>query len=107
MTTNVDHFPPQIQALRTFDGPFDAYRLPAERCDILLATYPAGTIISPHRHDTDNVGVITKGRLNLVIDGEETSYGPGHWYHVPTGVEHTARFDTDTDSAEIEFWFQP
>ena len=36
-------------------------------------------------------------------DNEITSYGPGDWYHVPVGMEHAARFDTD--SAEIEFWF--
>jgi len=104
MSTTVHPFPPQIQALPAFDGPFDAFRLPAERCDVLFATYPAGTIVAPHRHDTDNVGVITKGRLNLVIDGHETSYGPGEWYHVAAGVQHGARFDSD--SAEIEFWFQ-
>jgi quercetin dioxygenase-like cupin family protein len=105
MSTTDDHFPPQIQALHPFDGPFDAFRLPAERCDVLFATYPAGTTIAPHAHDTDNVGVITKGRLKLLIDGDETSYGPGDWYHVSAKVEHAARFDSD--SAEIEFWFQP
>jgi quercetin dioxygenase-like cupin family protein len=99
-----DHFPPQIRALTAFDGPFDAFRLPAPDCDVLFATYPEGTTIDPHRHDTDNVGVITKGRLNLVVGGEETTYGPGDWYHVPPGVEHAARFDVD--SAEIEFWFR-
>jgi quercetin dioxygenase-like cupin family protein len=105
MSNLTDHFPPQIQALAEFDGPFDAFRLPAQHCDVLFATYPAGTTIAPHRHDTDNVGVVTKGCLTLVIDGEETVYEPGDWYHVPTGVEHAARFGTD--SAEIEFWFRP
>jgi quercetin dioxygenase-like cupin family protein len=104
MPANHDHFPDQIRALSAFDGPFDAFRLPASDCDVLFATYPEGTAIAPHRHDTDNVGVITKGRLNLVVDGAETSYGPGDWYHVPPGVEHAARFDVD--SAEIEFWFR-
>ena len=105
MSNNIDHFPPLIRELPAFEGAFDAFRLRVERCDVLFATYPAGTIIAPHRHDTDNVGVITRGRLNLVIDGVKTSYGPGDWYHVPAGVEHSARFDTD--SAEIELWFQP
>ena len=107
MTNQIAHFPPEIEALPDFDGPFDAHRLAADGCDVLFATYPAGTTIAPHTHPTDNVGVITKGQLVLTVSGPDgdtvTSYGPGDWYHVPAETEHAARFDTD--SAEIEFWF--
>ena len=98
-------FPARIEALDEFDGPFDAYRLAADGCDVLLATYPAGTVIDPHSHETHNVGVITRGELILVIDGDAERFGPGDWYEVPAGVTHAARFDVD--SAEIEFWFVP
>ena len=104
MTTRIAHFPPEIEALPDFDGPFDAHRLAADGCEVLFATYPAGTTITPHTHPTDNVGVITKGELTLTVGDTVTSYGPGDWYHVPAGTEHAARFDTD--SAEIEFWFR-
>ena len=104
MTDRPETFPPEIRNLEAFDGPFDAHQLHAEDCEVLFATYPAGTVIDPHRHDTNNVGVITKGRLHLRLGGTETSYGPGEWYHVPAHHEHAARFDTD--SAEIEFWFR-
>ncbi len=100
-----DPFPPEIRSLPDFEGPFDAHRLVAEGCEVLFASYPAGTTIAPHRHSTNNVGVITTGRLHLELDGEWTSYGPGEWYHVPAEAEHAARFDVD--SAEIEFWFTP
>ena len=71
---------------------------------MLFATYPAGTTIEPHTHPTNNVGVITKGQLILTVGQTRSpSYGAGEWYHVPAGIEHAARFDTD--SAEIEFWF--
>jgi quercetin dioxygenase-like cupin family protein len=103
MASKPDPFPAEIRRLDAFDGPFDAHRLPAEGCDVLFASYTAGTVIDPHRHDTDNVGVVTEGRLHLIVDGAETSYGPGDWYHVPAHTEHAARFETD--SAEIEFWF--
>ena len=99
----VEPFPPQIAALPAFDGPFDAYRLAADGCDVLFASYPAGTTIAPHRHDTDNVGVITKGALNVTIDGDTKTFDVGEWYHIAAGVEHSAYFDID--SAEIEFWF--
>ncbi|MEM8613911.1 MAG: cupin domain-containing protein [Cyanobacteria bacterium P01_H01_bin.105] len=60
-----------------------------------------GTEISPHTHDTDNVGVITQGELILIIDDKEIRYGVGNWYHVPAHVVHAARFETET--SEIEF----
>lgn len=103
MSDTVETFPPQITALPAFDGPFDAYRLAANGCDVLFASYPAGTVIAPHRHDTDNVGVITKGALIVTIDGDNKTFAVGEWYHIPAGVEHAAHFDVD--SAEIEFWF--
>ena len=105
MPTTIDHFPAEILGLPDFDGPFDAFRLAAEGCDVLFATYPAGTSIAPHRHPTNNVGVITKGELQLSIGGAVTRFGVGDWYHVPAEVEHAAEFSVD--SAEIEFWFEP
>lgn len=97
------HFPELIRRLPDFDGPFDAHRLDAGSCEILFASYPAGTDIEPHTHPTENVGVITAGELILTMDGEETRYGSGDWYHVPAERSHAARFEVDT--SEIEFWF--
>ncbi len=98
------HFPEQLKALPKFDGPFDAYKLTAQNCDVLFASYPIGTEIPPHTHDTDNVGVITQGELILIMDGEEKHYKPGDWYHVPAQAIHAARFEQET--SEIEFWFK-
>lgn len=97
-------FPPQITSLPAFDGPFDAVRLQADGCEVLFASYPAGTSIAPHRHESDNVGVITQGELRLTIGDSVTVYGVGEWYHVPAQAEHAADFDVDT--SEIEFWFE-
>ena len=77
MTSQIRHFPPEIEALPAFDGPFDAHRLRAEGCDVLFATYPAGTSIAPHTHPTDNVGVITQGRLVLTVGDEVTVHDSG------------------------------
>lgn len=99
------HFPARIRELPAFDGPFDAHRLAAGKCEVLFASYPAGTAIAAHTHDTENCGVITQGELILTVAGSETRYGPGDWYHLTPGEEHSARFDSDT--SEIEFWFAP
>lgn len=98
------HFPRLLRDLPKFEGPFDAFRLAAKDCDVLFASYPAGTTIPAHDHDTENVGVITQGELILTIDGRETRYRPGDWYHVDAKQKHAARFEVET--SEIEFWFR-
>jgi len=98
------HFPARIRALPPFDGPFDAFRLAAHDCEVLFASYPAGTAIAPHSHDTENCGVITQGELILVTDGSEQRFGAGAWYRVAAGQVHAARFEVET--SEIEFWFR-
>ena len=97
------HFPGLIRGLPEFEGPFDAFRLAAEGCDVLFASYPAGTVIEAHTHPTRNVGVITEGELILTKGDEVTRYGPGDWYEVLANEEHAARFDVAT--SEVEFWF--
>lgn len=98
------HFPELIRQLPEFAGPFDANRLEAKDCDVLFASYPAGTEIEPHTHPTKNCGVITEGELFLTAGGEERRYGVGDWYFLDANVEHAARFDVAT--SEIEFWFR-
>jgi quercetin dioxygenase-like cupin family protein len=98
------HFPARIRALPRFEGPFDAFRLAAQGCEVLFASYPAGTEIAPHSHETDNCGVITQGELILIAAGTERRFGPGQWYRVPAGQVHAARFEVET--SEVEFWFR-
>lgn len=97
-------FPSRIQQLKSVSGRFDAFQLAADGCEVLFAMYPAGTEVEPHDHNTDNHGIITRGRLYLTTDGQEREYGPGDWYHVKENQTHTARFLEDTEV--IEFWFK-
>jgi quercetin dioxygenase-like cupin family protein len=96
-------FPAQICNLPKFEGPFDAFKLGGDGCDVIFASYPASTSIPKHRHETENVGIITRGELVLIMDGTERRFGPGDWYHVPSGALHAARFDVAT--SEIGFRF--
>jgi quercetin dioxygenase-like cupin family protein len=102
MTTS--NFPEKIKSLPRFSGPFDAFRLSAEGCEIFFAQYPAGTKIEPHNHETDNYGIITQGELILTMNDHQQRFRPGEWYHVPANAIHEAQFDEFT--AEIEFWFK-
>lgn len=96
-------FPEKIRSLEPFSDRFDAYRLIASGCDVLFATYPAGTQIEPHTHETDNWGVIIRGEMIITIDGQIQQFKVGDWYHIPPMKEHSARCDIATE--EIEFWF--
>jgi quercetin dioxygenase-like cupin family protein len=97
-------YPNRIKSLPLYDGRFDAYKLEAKDSDVLFASYPAGTSIPAHSHDTDNHGVITRGELILTMNGITTRVKAGDWYHVPANVEHSAEFEVETD--EVEFWFR-
>jgi quercetin dioxygenase-like cupin family protein len=101
----MSHFPPLVRGLPRYTGRFDAFKLQANDCDVLFASYPAGTAIETHHHETENVGVITQGELLLTLDGKELRYRPGDWYYIPAGAKHAARFEEAT--SEIEFWFYP
>lgn len=96
-------FPDAIKRLEPYSGRFEAFRLSGRGCDIYFASYPAGTEIEPHSHDTENHGLITLGALILIVDGKETRVPAGSWYHIPAGQTHAARFEEHTE--EIELWF--
>ncbi|MEH6564486.1 MAG: cupin domain-containing protein [Halopseudomonas sp.] len=97
-------YPDKIRSLPLYDGRFEAYKLAAEGADVLFASYPAGTRIAAHTHETDNYGVIIRGELILTMNGQVERFGVGDWYHVPAGVEHAADFEQESD--EVEFWFR-
>jgi quercetin dioxygenase-like cupin family protein len=98
-----DKYPDKIKALPLYNGRFDAYKLKAQGCDVLFASYPAGKSIASHCHDTDNHGVIIRGELKLDMNGEVTTISAGQWYHIPANTEHAADFEVETD--QMEFWF--
>lgn len=97
-------FPELVRRLPRFRGRFNAFELEARGCRVLFAAYPAGTVIPPHRHDTENVGVITRGELLLTQEGEAKAYPAGEWYRIAARAEHAAEFREDT--AVIELWFE-
>lgn len=97
------NFPDLIRSLPSFDGPFDAFQLDSQRGKVLFASYPAGTDISAHSHDTENVGVVIRGSLQLTTGGQTRQFGPGDWYHLDPHQQHAARFEQDTQL--IELWF--
>jgi quercetin dioxygenase-like cupin family protein len=97
------NFPDRIRRLEPYSDRFNAFRMRGHDCDVLFASYPAGTSVEPHSHDTENWGVVTRGELILEVAGRIQRFAPGDWYHVPAHALHSARFERDTE--QIEFWF--
>jgi quercetin dioxygenase-like cupin family protein len=73
-------YPDIIKKRPLYDGRFDAYKLEAKESDVLFASYPAGTSIPPHTHDTDNHGFTTRGELILIMDGVVTKVATGSMF---------------------------
>jgi len=48
------------------------------------------TELPPHSHGAQ-WGTVIEGQLELTIDGETTTYGPGDTYDIPPGVVHAVR----------------
>ena len=68
-------FPDAIRRLEPYSERFDAYRLRGQGCDVYFATYPAGTEIEPHHHDSDNYGLQRRKRPTMTLatyDNEDT-----------------------------------
>lgn len=52
---------------------------------------PAGESDKPHTRSYETVGYLIKGRLELTIQGEKTTFVPGDSWIVPAGAEHAYR----------------
>ena len=101
---NQNHFPDKILSLPIFKERFDANKITTADIDIYFASYPQNTEIEPHKHDTDNYGVVTQGELILIVGAREQRYKIGSWYHLNPNQIHAAKFEVDTSI--IEFWFK-
>lgn len=70
----------------------DAKPLFGDGAMVNLVECGAGTTVSLHRHPHEQLGVVLRGSMVLVVDGVEHSLGPMEGYVMPGGVEHAATF---------------
>ena len=71
------------------------------------ATFPPDTFVPPHIHPTqDEYLYILEGRLDLWLDGEETSASPGDFVRLPMGKPHGI-FNKSGQTAKCLFWVSP
>jgi uncharacterized RmlC-like cupin family protein len=71
------------------------------------ATLPPGTFVPPHIHPTqDEYLYILEGRLDFMLDGEETFATPGDLVRLPMGKPHGI-FNKSGAVAKCLFWVAP
>ena len=85
-------------------GQVDVRKLLVGREILLLHVYRKKGLVDPkHRHDDhETIAYLIKGRLRLVIGGQEFIAEPGTaWIH-PPGVEHFSEALEDCEQLEIK-----
>jgi len=71
------------------------------------ATFPPGTFVPPHIHPTqDEFIYMLEGRLDLVLDGQESHALPGDLIRLPRNVPH-GLFNKSDPPVKCLFWVAP
>lgn len=71
------------------------------------ATFPVGTFVPPHIHPTQEEFVyMLEGRLDVILDGQESLAEPGDLVRLPRGIPHGLFNRTDSD-VKCYFWVSP
>ena len=71
------------------------------------ATFPPGTFVPPHIHPTqDEFIYMLEGRLDLVLDGQESHALPGDMIKLPRNIPH-GLFNKSDAPVKCLFWVAP
>ncbi|WP_332682630.1 cupin domain-containing protein [Bosea sp. (in: a-proteobacteria)] len=71
------------------------------------ATFPPGTFVPPHIHPTQEEFIyMLEGRLDLVLDGQESHALPGDLIRLPRNVPH-GLFNKSDAPVKCLFWVAP
>ncbi|SEF67477.1 cupin domain-containing protein [Bosea lathyri] len=71
------------------------------------ATFPPGTFVPPHIHPTqDEFVYMLEGRLDLVLDGQESVATTGDLVRLPRNVPH-GLFNKSDATVKCLFWVAP
>ena len=90
------------RAFASFDEVWSP-RILAQMNDVQIKAAKVGGEFVWHRHDdTDEVFLVTRGRLTIRFRDREVVLGPGELIVVPKGVEHQPAADEPTDILLIE-----
>ena len=78
----------------------------AAQATIAITDMAPKTVVESHKHPMEQVGVVTKGSLVMVIAGEQRILTPGDSYKVPANASHGARVFEEAAQV-IDVWAPP
>ena len=61
------------------------------------SVFTPGTVLSPVRHETEEVAYVVAGAGELRLDGEVVAFREGDALHIPAGVWHAVATTGDID----------
>ncbi len=64
-----------------------------------------GSVIPPHQHPNEQIGIVISGRLRMRIGAEQATLGSGDGYSIPSGTEHSV--DVLEDSLVLDVFSPP
>ena len=71
------------------------------------AIFPVETFVPPHLHtDQDEYLYVLDGRIDLLLDGQQTSASTGDLVRLPRGIPH-AFFNNSGQPVQALFWAAP
>lgn len=76
-----------------------------ERATLAVIDLDPDTEIPEHHHENEQIGLVLKGHVTMVIGGEAREFGAGGAYVIPSNVPHSAT--TASDGATVIDMFAP
>ena len=72
-----------------------ARALHGERISVGILDFEPLTHVPDHRHDNEQLGLIVKGSITMVIDGERRELLVGDMYSIKGGIPHSGEAGPD------------
>jgi quercetin dioxygenase-like cupin family protein len=102
MGTDVSVAEPQLYQI--WDGAV-ARPLHGGKVTVGVIDFEPLTHVCEHRHETEQLGLVVKGAITMVIDGERRELRVGDMYSIRGGIPHSG--ETGPDGAPIVDVFSP
>ena len=96
---------PEIESKQLAEG-VTIQLVPGERMSMVIFTLQKGAQIPEHAHPHEQMGLLSAGKLRLVIDGEERELASGAAWHIPGEVVHSGECLAD-DTVVVECFSPP
>ncbi len=79
----------RVRPYRIWDGA-EARAVLGERITFAVVDVDPNVAVPEHRHGNEQVGIVLKGTITMVVDGESRTLGVGETYVIRGDVPHSA-----------------